>query len=497
MKSSRRFLGIIRLLVPGLVLLSAMSAAAQTRMWVQVIQAQHDVSPRLAANTPALATSQTPKTTLISGIASGFSFDGLSASAGGGWSTPDANGAVGATQYVQWVNTQLAVYDKTSGAPIYGPVPGNAMWSGFNGLCATANNGDPIVQYDKLAGRWILSQRAMASGGPYYQCVAISTTSDATGSYYRYAFQLPNYFPDYPKLGIWPDAYYLSINELTATYAPVNALACALDRNNMLNGNAATAQCFGTSTTNHFINLLPSDLDGLTAPPAGSPNYFVNMGQSAINIWQFHVDFTNPANSYFAGPARILVSPFTRACNGGACIPQAGTTQVLDSLGDRLMYRLAYRNFGDHQSLVLNHAVVSGSSVGVRWYEIQNPGGTPVVFQQGTFAPDSNYRWTGSIAMDKVGDIAVGYNVSGSSMNPAVRFTGRVPTDPLGTLEAETSIIEGTGVETSVGRWGDYSSISVDPIDDCTFWYTNEYLQTSGSRNWNTRIASFKFPSCQ
>jgi hypothetical protein len=495
-KSSRGFLRTTRLLAPGLMLLSAMSATAQTRMRVQVIQAQHDVSPKLTAIVSAPATSQKPKTTLISGMASGFSFDGLSVSAGGGWSTPDANGAVGATQYVQWVNTQLAVYDKTSGAPIYGPVPGNTMWSGFNGLCATANNGDPIVQYDKLAGRWVLSQRAMGSGGPYYQCVAVSTTSDATGSYYRYAFPLPNYFPDYPKIGIWPDAYYLSINELSTTYAPVNALACALDRNNMLNGNAATAQCFGTSTTSHLINLLPSDLDGVTPPPAGSPNYFMNFGPSGLNLWKFHVDFTNPTNSYFSGPARIAVAPFTRACNGGVCIPQAGTTQLLDSLGDRLMYRLAYRNFGDHESLVANHAIVAGSSVGVRWYEIQNPGGTPVVFQQGTFAPDSNYRWMGSIAMDKTGDIAVGYNVSGSGMNPAVRFTGRVPADPPDTLEAETSIIEGTGAETSIGRWGDYSSISVDPTDDCTFWYTNEYLQTSGSRNWNTRIASFKFPSC-
>ncbi len=497
MKSVHGFLKTAVFLVPGLVLLSGISAPAQTvtRTRAQVIQAQHDVSPRMTAIVAGPATVQKPNTASIAGMTSGFSFDGMSASSG--WSTPDADGAAGATQYVQWVNTQLAVYDKTSGSLIYGPVAGNTIWSGFSGLCATANNGDPIVQYDQLAGRWILSQRAIGTTGPYYQCVAVSTTSDATGTYYRYAFQLPNYFPDYPKLGVWPDAYYLAINELSSTYAPLNTLACALDRNAMLAGNAATAHCFATNTANHMINLLTSDFDGLTPPPAGSPNYFMNFGAGCLNLWKFHVDFTNPVNSYFSGPTRILVTPFTKACNGGVCIPQAGTTQVLDSLGDRLMYRLAYRNFGSHESLVVNHSVVAGSSVGVRWYEIQNPGGTPVVFQQGTFAPDSNYRWMGSVAMDKVGDIAIGYNVSSSSMSPAIRFTGRVPTDPLGTLETETSIIQGTGSETSLGRWGDYSSLSIDPVDDCTFWYTSEYLQTSGSRNWSTRIASFKFPSCR
>jgi hypothetical protein len=481
-------------LLSGLVVLFEISAPAQTTgMHVQVIRAQHAFSPRLAAagtSQPKVANATTP----ISGMASGFSFDGMGVT--GGWSTPDTNGAVGATQYVQWVNTQFAVYDKTSGALIYGPVAGNTLWSSLGGLCAAANNGDPIAQYDKLAGRWVMTQRAAGTSGPYYQCVAVSTTSDATGTYNLYAFQLPNAFPDYPKLGVWPDAYYLSINELTSTYVPQNTLACALDRNSMLRGAAATAQCFALSTTGHYFNLLPSDLDGTTPPPAGSPNYFMTFGQGALLMWQFHVDFTNSFNSYFAGPTKIPVQAFNRACNGGACIPQGGTTQVLDSLGDRLLYRLAYRNFGDHQSLVVNHAIAAGSSAGVRWYEIRSPGNAPVVFQQGTYAPDANYRWMASIAMDKAGDIAVGYNVSGSSMSPAVRLTGRVPADPPGTLEAETSIIEGPGSETSLGRWGDYSSLSVDPVDDCTFWYTNEYLQSNGSRNWSTRIASFKFPSC-
>jgi hypothetical protein len=161
------------------------------------------------------------------------------------------------------------------------------------------------------------------------------------------------------------------------------------------------------------------------------------------------------------------------------------------------MYRLAYRNFGTHESLVVNHSVVAGSSGGIRWYEIQNPSGTPAVAQQSTFAPDSNYRWMGSIAMDKAGDLAVGYSVSGSSLNPTIRYAGRVATDPTSTLEAEVNVVTGTGSQTTgLGRWGDYSAMQVDPVDDCTFWYTQEYIKSNGTFNWNTRIANFKFPNC-
>jgi hypothetical protein len=190
------------------------------------------------------------------------------------------------------------------------------------------------------------------------------------------------------------------------------------------------------------------------------------------------------------------VTPFTQACNGSLCIPQEGTTQVLDGVGDRLLHRLAYRNFGTYDDLVITHSVVAGSSVGVRWYEIRNPGTAPTVYQQGTFAPDSNYRWLGSVAMDKLGDIAVGYSISSSTMYPSIRFTGRVPTDPLGTMESEMHIITGSGAQTASGNdWGNASSLSIDPIDDCTFWYTNEYFLTTGTK-WSTRLASFRFNSC-
>ena len=411
---------------------------------------------------------------------------------------PDTNGAVGATQFVQWVNLDFAVFDKTTGALAAGfPKSGNSLWSGFGGPCETRNDGDPIAQYDKAAGRWVLAQPVFVS--PFMYCIAVSTSSDATGTYNRYAFAEPN-FPDYPKLGVWPDAFYASFNQFSGNTF-VGARACAFDRTAMLAGNAATQVCFNTSSS--FASLLPSDLDGTTAPPSGSPDFYVNFGSNSLNLWKFHVNFVTPTSSTFTGPTNIPVAAFSEACGGGACIPQSGTSEKLDSLGDRLMYRLAYRNFsGSHESLVVTHSVrVSGSKRsqvdGVRWYELRSPNATPTVFQQGTYSPDSNSRWMGSIAMDKLGDIALGYSVSSGSIHPAIRYTGRVPTDALGTMESENTIIQGNGSQlTGLTRWGDYSSMAIDPSDDCTFWYTNEYLQANGTFNWSTRIASFKFTGC-
>jgi len=423
----------------------------------------------------------------------GLGFDGVGVGLGSfapNAAPPDTNGAVGATQYVQWVNESFAVFDKSTGALVYGPAAGNTLWAGFGGSCETSNDGDPIAQYDKAANRWVMTQPVFSS--PYMICLAVSTSSDATGTYNRYAFSMLN-FPDYPKLGVWPDGYYMSFNMFKGNRF-VGARICAFDRSAMLNNLAATQQCSQLSPS--FGGLLPSDLDGSTAPPASSPNYFLNFGTNSLNLWQFHVDWANSTNTTLTGPTNIPVAGFSEACNGGTCIPQAGTSQQLDSLGDRLMYRLAYRNFGDHEALVVNHSVAAGSSVGVRWYELRSPA-TPTVYQQGTYAPDSNFRWMGSIGMDKVGDIALGYSVSSSSMHPAIRYTGRVPSDLPNFLEGETSIIEGTGSQTqSLNRWGDYSSISIDPADDCTFWYTTEYLKADGTFNWSTRIASFKFPTC-
>ncbi len=406
---------------------------------------------------------------------------------------PDTEGTVGATQYVQWVNTSFAVFNKSTGALIAGPTAGNTLWSGFGGGCQTNNDGDPIVLYDKIAQRWIFSQFSVSTT-PYLQCIAVSTTSDATGTYHRYSFQYTN-FDDYPKMGVWPDAYYETFNMFAGGTTFVGADACAYDRNAMLAGSAATQVCFQQGTA--VGGLLPSDLDGTTPPPAGSPNYMLYFGTNNLNLFKFHVDFTTPANSTFTGPTVINVAAFSPLCGGGTCVPQPSVTQQLDSLADRLMYRLAYRNFGTHESLVVNHSVVAGSGGGVRWYELQNPSGTPAVAQQSTFAPDSNYRWMGSVAMDHVGDMALGYSVSSTSLSPSVRFTGRLSTDPASTMETEVNIISGSGSQNgNLSRWGDYSAMQVDPVDDCTFWFTEEYMATTGSFNWHTSIANFKFPGC-
>ena len=417
---------------------------------------------------------------------------------------PDTNGAVGATQYVEWVNESFAVFNKANGALVPGfPKTGNTLWAGFGGNCETRNDGDPIAQYDKVANRWVLTQFSVPSGGPYEECVAVSTTSDATGTYNRYSF---NYggteFIDYPKLGVWPDGYYITYNVFNNGSTFAGAKLCALDRSAMIAGGTATQQCFQLS--NSYGGVLPSDLDGTTAPPAGSPNYMLNYGTNSLNEWKFHVDWVNTANTTLSLPVKIPVAAFTPACGGGACVPQPGTRNQLDSLADRLMYRLAYRNFGTYESLVVNHSVkVSGTKRGevdgVRWYELRDLGLSTgaSVYQQGTFSPDASSRWMGSIAMDKFGSIAVGYSTSSSSVAPSIRYTGRVLTDTLGTMEAEKTILTGVGSQTgNLHRWGDYSSMTVDPVDDCTFWFTSEYEKASGSFNWSTRIASFKMPGC-
>ena len=430
----------------------------------------------------------------------GLSFEGLGQGQYGFTvqaAPPDTNGAVGATQYVQWVNSKFVVFDKVTGAKVLGPLAGNTLWANFGGGCQTNNNGDPVVQYDKLANRWVMSQFSVSTL-PYLQCVAVSTTSDATGTWARYSFSYGNtLFDDYPKMGVWPDGYYETFNMFQNGQTYVGPDTCAYDRNRMLAGLSATQQCFQQPPS--VDPMLPGDLDGTTPPPTGSPNYQLTMGQSAntLDLYKFHVDWVTPANSTFTGPTHLSVAAFTALCGGGTCVPQPSTTQRLDSLADRLMFRLAYRNFGSHESLVVSHSVTAGSSGGVRWYEIQNPSGTPVVAQQSTYAPDANYRWMPSIAMDQAGNLAVGYSKSSTTVSPSVAFAGRLATDPVSTLQAETIVVSGTGSQTSgLSRWGDYSAMTVDPVDDCTFWYTQEYMKTSGTFNWNTRIANFKFPNC-
>jgi len=422
---------------------------------------------------------------------------------------PDTTGDVGPNHYVQWVNLRYAVYNLTRDASnnITGfnlatgfPKNGNVVWQGFGGRCESDNDGDPIVQYDQLADRWILTQFAVSST-PYTQCVAVSTGPDPTGSYNRYSFSYDRSFNDYPKMGVWPDAYYITYNMFRNGRSFTGNTVCAFERDKMLIGASARQACVNT-TAGH--SLEPSDLEGTTLPPAGSPNLLMSLTSTAVQFWRFSVNWVAGTGT-LTGPINVAgVAAFSRACGGGTCIPQPGTTNQLDSLADRLMYRLSYRNFAnDHESLVINHSVTSGSGVGVRWYELRNAAGqtfgsaNPVLFQQGTFAPTNDFRWMGSAAMDKTGGIAIGYNISSSSIKPSIRYAYRGPTDPLGTIGNETSILVGNNIQNgTLHRWGDYSTISVDPVDGCTMVFTTQYQPADGNFNWTTWIHSFKLSTC-
>ena len=399
---------------------------------------------------------------------------------------PDTEGDVGPNHYFQWVNTGIRIFDK-NGNTLLGPILGNSLWSGFPGTCAANNMGDPLVLYDPLADRWLASQFSVPtrSSGPSYECIAISTSPDPTGAYYRYEFETSaTNFEDYPHLGVWPDAYYMTTNEFSSPVTFAGAGNFAFDRAKMLVGDpSATAQYFHLDPPHG--GFLPTDLDGTTLPPAGSPNYFVEMvydasgaPQDSLDVYRFHVDFLIPANSTFTGPTTLATAPFdSELCTAsrGACIPQPDPTSLLEDISDRLMHRIAYRNFGDHEAAVINHTVdADGSGLGgIRWYELRGLFGTPTIFQQGTYAPDSTHRWMGSIAMDRSGNIAVGYSASSTTVNPSIRYAGRLASDPPGQLaQGEATLYPGGGSQTDYARWGDYSAMSVDPVDDCTFWFT-------------------------
>jgi hypothetical protein len=439
-----------------------------------------------------------------------FSFDGLTNV--NSVIPPDTQGDVGRTHYVQWVNISFQIFTK-SGVSVYGPAAGNTLWQGFGGVCETRNDGDPITLYDSLADRWLMTQFALPGGANgYWQCLAVSQTSDPTGAWYRYAFQTSTTkMNDYPHFGVWPDGYYMTAN-LFQGFAWAGVGAYVFDRAQMLSGNTATMQFFELPTTD-WGGMLPSDLDGPIPPPAGSPNYFLEVVDGAwpgqtndeLHLHRFHVDWVNPANSTFTWPPiQIPVAAFDGIlCNFSQnCIRQPGTGVGLDAIADRMMYRLSYRNFVTHESLVVNHTVDLGADVaGVRWYELRSPNTAPVIYQQGTYGPsDGLSRWMGSLAMDGQGNMLLGFSSSGPNWPdyPGIRYTGRLAGDPLGQMpQGEGVFWAGTGSQTSTSfRWGDYSMMGIDPVDDCTFWYTNEYYQTSSQASWRTRIGAFRYPGC-
>jgi hypothetical protein len=444
---------------------------------------------------------------------------------------PDTNGEAGASQYVEMVNTTFTVYSKT-GAVLRPSTETNQLWAGTNSECATHNDGDPVVVYDQLAGRWLLSQFINAASGEQYgECIAVSKTSDATGAYYLYTFYFgPDVFYDYPHIGVWPDGYYMTANAFpTGQQTSSGAAVFAFERSQMLAGKPARyimvdEAPYNPTPETQYIGQLPGDLDGGTKPPPGTPNIIAEVDDPSgipptppdtgfdLRLWKFHVDWTNPSSSTFGVNGQpnstLPVAPFVRPqCvygYGPNCVPQQGAPQMLDVLGDRLMFRLSYRQFADHGSLLVNHTVVGAPNTGVRWYEVRFPkAGPPAIYQQGTYAPSDNvWRWMGSIAMDNDGNIGLGYSASGPSALASVRYTGRAAGDPLGQMtQTERNAFTGDGTQTEAeGRWGDYSDLTVDPVDDCTFWYAQEYLGAGDLPllgAWRTRIVSFKFPGCR
>jgi hypothetical protein len=518
-------------------------------------------APPGAAKVEQTTQGKSPGATLVT------SFDGLGAGFSGPQGTavlrnPSDNSlAVGPKHVMQTVNTRLAIFDK-QGKVLYGPVPNNTVFKGFGGTCEATNNGDTVVRYDQLAGRWLIvmpifrrsaprpdqppvpragdppqlsvpgqanqpgaaaplfvpppqleqppqqrgqagqgSQRPPQQTGPYSMCYAISTSSDPMGSYYRYEFLRP-LFPDYPRPAIWPDGYYIP----TSTGDEViQKHACVAERAKMLKGEPAREQCVIIDGVNFLNN---ADIDGKHLPPAGAPNVMIAAGgtqlkkvleDDGIFVWKFYVDWKNPANTKAIGPEKIAVAPYHYLCDGQLtnCVPQPGTERRLDAQGDKIMARLVYRKIGNRESIVAVHSInTSVGAGGVRWYEFRiNKDRSIKLHQQGTYAPDGFYRWMASPAIDRIGNIGIGYSFGGTPNFAGQRFAGRLANDPPGQLTLrETVLVEGEAAQ-NVMRWEDYTQTAIDPSDDCTIWYVGDYLK-KGETNYSSKIGAFRFPGC-
>jgi len=442
-------------------------------------------------------------------------------------SPPDTDGDVGPNHYVQIVNLVFRVFDK-AGNPLTAALKVSTIFAPLGAPCGARDDGDPIVLYDPLADRWMLSQFCTVADPFNHQVIAVSKTPDPSGAWFLYDFKMPNVkFNDYPKFGVWTDAYYMTDNQFNqAGTAFLGAGVFAFDRAKMLAGNPTAGYIyFDVENGNTAIGgMLPADIDGFNPPALGSPGLFAYFTATefgdpadALRLFAFHADFANPPASTFTELAEspVVVAPFDpRSPTGRDDIEQpapATSASYLDSIADRLMFRLQYRNFGTHESLVVNHTVnVSGVApttpathqAGVRYYELRRSGGAFAVNEQATFAPDANNRWMGSAAMDGSGNLAVAYSASSLTLRPSIHYAGRLASDPPnGLFQGEGILITGTGVQTNTGsRWGDYSALSVDPADDCTFWYTTEYYtaasQAFSSVGWLTRIGTFNLPDC-
>jgi hypothetical protein len=439
-------------------------------------------------------------------------FDGLDHATWGAGYPPDTNGDVGPNHYIQTVNTAVGIYSKT-GVEL-AAFSFDTLFTGTGTPCDDNNSGDPVVLYDAAADRWLVTDFAWTNNdnGPYYECLAASKTGDpVAGGWWFYALRADdpthNFLNDYPKLGVWPDGIYMSanmfncVNNCGAGTSYQGTRVWALNRDDLYSGAELRVVLFDVNSS--FFSLLPSNFRG-AAPPAGTPNYFVSNDYNvfALDVWKFHVDWAVPASSTFTGPTQVAVASFN---SPPGTIPAMGGNG-LDSLGTRLMMQNQYMNLAGVESLWINHTVgkPAPNIAGVRWYQLNVTGGTvsttPV--QQSTFRPDSNHRWMASLAVDQQGNMAIGYSLSGSTLFPQINYAGRLAADPLNTLpQTETTLISGGGSQTNLcggapcNRWGDYSAMTLDPVDNCTFWYTTEYYAVSGG-NWHTRIGSFVFPGC-
>jgi len=498
------------------------------------------------------------------------SFDGLGAGFEGpqgstNFRNPSDNSlAVGPDHIVQTVNTRLAVYSKKgkkydkTGAVLYGPVPTKSVWAGFGGVCEARNNGDAVVRYDQLAGRWLIvmpmfsriapgefpespgkagetvapgllakSGERSSPGAPaapppnppqppspeqkgsqpkegvWGMCYAVSTGPDPLGTYYRYAFER-TLFPDYPRPAVWPDGYYVPSSTGDDV---IQKHTCIVDRAKMLVGQPATEQCIIIDGVNFLNN---ADLDGQEGPPIGTPNIMMAAGgtqlknifdDDVVYYWKVHVDWNNPANTKADGPLKIKVAPYHYLCNGqlSSCVPQPDTERRLDVQGDKIMQRLVYRKNGSHESIVAAHSVATkAGGGGVRWYEFRlDQKGEPTLYQQGTYAPEGFYRWMPSIDIDKKGGIGIGYSFGGVPNYAGLRFAARRERDPKGRLTLHESVLAtGGAAQTNTLRWEDYTTTAMDPGDDCTFWYVGDYLK-AGDTSYRTRIGSFRLPNCK
>src|SRR5689334_6638671 len=447
-------------------------------------------------------------------------------------------------------------FDST-GKILYGPVVTNAVFAGFGGQCEARNNGDAVVRYDQLARRWLIVMPIFARGpvrpdqppvwksgdaaqlsppgrpnqpglpfklvpppvpnptvnpnraapatqgqGPFSICYAVSTSEDPLGEYYRYEFLRP-LFPDYPRPAVWPDGYYVP----TSTGDDViQKHACVVEREKMLKGLPATEQCVIIDGVNFLNN---ADLDGFALPPRGAPNIMLAAGgtqlkkvleDDGIYAWSFQVDWKTPANTKLIGPMKIPVAPYQYLCGGQLtnCVPQPGSDRRLDAQGDKIMARVVYRRVNGHESIVAVHSVnTSSAGGGVRWYEFRlDKNRNPKLYQQGTFAPNKFYRWMASPAMDRFGNIGIGYSFGGTPNFAGQRFTGRLSNDPLGQLTLHEAVLaEGEAAQTSTLRWEDYTTTATDPSDDCTIWYVGDYLKKDAA-TYSTRIGAFRMPGC-